>query len=29
MLEKLENFSVQIIALQEQVISLTIDYRKK
>ena len=29
MLEKLENLSVQIIALQEQAISLTIDYRKK
>ena len=29
MLEKLENLSVQIIALQEQAISFTIDYRKK
>ena len=29
LLEKLENLSVQIIALQEQAISLTIDYRKK
>ena len=29
LLEKLENLSVQIIALQEQTISLTIDYRKK
>ena len=29
MLEKLENLSVQIIVLQEQAISLTIDYRKK
>ena len=29
LLEKLENFSVQIIALQEQAISLTIDYRRK
>ena len=28
-LEKLENLSAQIIALQEQAISLTIDYRKK
>ena len=29
MLEKLEKLSAQIIALQEQVIHLTIDYRKK
>ena len=29
MLEKLENLSAQIIALQEQAISLTIDYRKR
>ena len=29
LLERLEKMSVQIIALQEQVISLTIDYRKK
>ena len=29
MLEKLEKLSAQIIALQEQVINLTIDYRKK
>ena len=29
MLEKLENLSAQIITLQEQAISLTIDYRKK
>ena len=29
MLEKLEKLSAQIIALQEQAISLTIDYRKK
>lgn len=29
MLEKLEKLSAQIIALQEQVLSLTIDYRKK
>ena len=29
LLEKLEKLSVQIIALQEQAISLTIDYRKK
>ena len=29
LLEKLEHLSVQIIALQEQTISLTIDYRKK
>ena len=29
MLEKLENLSAQIIALQEQAISLTIDYRRK
>ena len=29
MLEKLQNLSVQIIALQEQAINLTIDYRKK
>ena len=29
MLEKLEKFSAQIIALQEQAIHLTIDYRKK
>ena len=29
LLEKVENLSVQIIALQEQAISLTIDYRKK
>lgn len=28
LLEKLEQLSVQIIALQEQAISLTIDYRK-
>ena len=29
MLEKLEKLSAQIIALQEQAINLTIDYRKK
>ena len=29
LLEKLEQLSVQIIALQEQAISLTIDYRKE
>ena len=29
LLEKLENLSAQIITLQEQAISLTIDYRKK
>ena len=29
LLEKLEKLSAQIIALQEQVINLTIDYRKK
>ena len=29
MLEKLEKLSVQIIALQEQAINLTIDYRKR
>ena len=29
MLEKLEKLSAQIIALQEQAISLTIDYRRK
>ena len=29
LLEKLEQLSVQIIALQEQAISLTIDYRKQ
>ena len=29
MLEKLENLSAQIITLQEQATSLTIDYRKK
>ena len=29
MLEKLENLSAQIIAFQEQAISLTIDYRKR
>ena len=29
LLEKLEKLSAQIIALQEQAISLTIDYRKK
>ncbi len=29
MLEKLEHLSAQIITLQEQAISLTIDYRKK
>ena len=29
MLEKLENLSAQIIALQEQAINLTIDYRKR
>ena len=29
LLEKLEELSAQIIVLQEQVISLTIDYRKK
>ena len=29
MLEKLENLSAQIITLQEQAISLTIDYRRK
>ena len=29
LLEKLEHLSAQIIALQEQAISLTIDYRRK
>ena len=29
MLEKLEKLSAQIIALQEQAINLTIDYRKR
>ncbi|WP_455566627.1 plasmid mobilization protein, partial [Prevotella amnii] len=29
LLEKLEKLSAQIIALQEQAISLTIDYRRK